>query len=52
MRAYAVVVTAPAFDHHLGLAQRVEDLAVQQLVAQAGVEGECREFRVGTALIR
>ena len=28
----------PAFDHHLGLAQRVEDLALQQLVAQAGVE--------------
>jgi hypothetical protein len=24
-------VTAPAFDHHLGLAQAVEDLAVQQM---------------------
>ena len=29
----------PAFDHDLGLAQRVEDLAFQRLVAQARVEG-------------
>ena len=31
-------MASPAFDHHLGLAERVEDLAVQQFVAQAGVE--------------
>jgi hypothetical protein len=31
-------VTAPAFDDDLGFAQRVEDLAVEQLIAQASVE--------------
>jgi len=31
-------VPPPAFDDDLGFAQRVEDLAVEQLVAQAGVE--------------
>src|ERR1043166_1037250 len=38
MRAHGIVVTAPAFDDDLGFAQRVEDLAVEQLVAQARVE--------------
>src|SRR5215218_9442783 len=38
VRAYAVVVAPPAFDNHLGLPKRVEDLALQQFVAQAGVE--------------
>ena len=33
-----IQVPAPALDHHLGLAQSMEDLAVQQLVARAGVE--------------
>ena len=33
-----VVVAPPAFDDDLGFAQRVEDLAVEQFVAQAGVE--------------
>jgi hypothetical protein len=36
--ANRIVVTAPALDDDLGLAQRVEDLTVEQLVAQAGVE--------------
>src|SRR5919199_6471483 len=36
--AYCVVVPPPALDHDLGLAQRVEDLAVEQLVAQPRVE--------------
>jgi hypothetical protein len=31
-------VAPPALDHDLGLAQAVEDLAVEQLVAQARVE--------------
>jgi hypothetical protein len=35
VRAYAVVVAPPAFDHDLGFTQRVKDLALQQFVAQA-----------------
>jgi hypothetical protein len=38
MWPYGVVVTAPAFDHQIGFAQTVEDLAIQQLVAQPGIE--------------
>src|SRR5215831_4567218 len=34
----ALVVASPALDDDLGLAQTVEDLAVEQLVAKAGVE--------------
>ena len=33
-----VVVASPALDDDLGLAQSVEDLAVEQLIAKAGVE--------------
>jgi NAD dependent epimerase/dehydratase family len=33
-----VVVASPALDDELGLAQSVEDLAVEQLIAKAGVE--------------
>ena len=33
-----VVVASPALDNDLGLAQAVEDLAVEQLIAKAGVE--------------
>jgi hypothetical protein len=33
-----VIVASPSFDQDLGLAQRVEDLPVQQFVAEAGVE--------------
>src|SRR5690349_70480 len=35
---YGIVVSAPAFDHDLGFPQAVEDLAIQQFVAQARVE--------------
>src|SRR5215207_6051813 len=38
VRANAVVVSAPALDHDLRLLQRVEDLAIQQLVAKPGIE--------------
>src|SRR5215204_4295243 len=38
MRPDCVVVTTPALDHDLGLPQRVEDLAIEKLVSQAGVE--------------
>ena len=38
MRPDSVVVTTPALDDDLGFAQRVEDLAVEQLVAQTRVE--------------
>ena len=34
MRTVAVVVPPPAFDHDLGLRQRVEDLAVEQLIPE------------------
>jgi hypothetical protein len=33
-----IVVASPALDDDLGLAQSVEDLAVEQLIAKAGVE--------------
>ena len=33
-----IVVTTPALDDDLRLAQRVEDLAVEQLVAQPRIE--------------
>ena len=38
VRADRVVVVPPAFDDDLGFLERVEDLAVEQLVAQLGVE--------------
>src|SRR6266568_8372409 len=38
MRANGIVVTAPTLDDDLGLPQRVEDLAIEQLVSQARVE--------------
>src|ERR1044072_917303 len=38
MRAHRVVVPSPALDDDLRLAQRVEDLAIEQLVAQPGIE--------------
>jgi hypothetical protein len=33
-------VASPALDDDLGLAQSVEDLAVEQLIAKAGVEAQ------------
>ena len=38
MGTFCAVVAAPTFNDNLGLAQAVEDLAVEQLVTQAGVE--------------
>jgi hypothetical protein len=38
MRALGVVVFPPVFDDDLGFAKRVEDLAIQQFVPEAGVE--------------
>jgi len=38
VRALGVVVPPPAFDDDLGLAQAVEDLAIQELVPELGVE--------------
>src|SRR3989440_1063320 len=38
MRPDRIVVASPALDDDLGLAQTVEDLAVEQLIAKAGVE--------------
>src|SRR5947208_3390441 len=38
MRPDGVVVPSPTLDDDLGLAQHVEDLAVEQLVAQARIE--------------
>ncbi len=35
---YRVVVATPAFDQDLSLAQRGEDLAIEQLIAETGVE--------------
>ena len=38
MRAHSVEVASPAFDHGPRLGEGVEDLAVEQFVAEAGVE--------------
>ena len=38
MRPYRVVVHSPLFDHHLGLPQRIEDLALQAFILQLAVE--------------
>jgi len=38
MRTHGVVMPAPAFHDDPGLLERVEDLAVEKLVAQTGVE--------------
>src|SRR3979411_96734 len=38
MRPHRVVVTTPAFNDDLSLPQRVEDLAIEQLVAQPGIK--------------
>jgi hypothetical protein len=38
VRLDSVVVAAPGFDQHLGLSEAVEDLAVEQLIAQRSVE--------------
>src|ERR1700730_19269533 len=38
MRPDGVVVPSPTLDDDLGLAQRVKDLAIEKLVAQARVE--------------
>src|SRR5579872_1629158 len=35
---FGVVVDAPAFRQHLRFLQRVEDLSVEKLIAQSGVE--------------
>src|SRR4051794_33692650 len=38
MRAGGVVVLPPALDYDLGLFERVEDLAIEQLIAKLAVE--------------
>ena len=38
MRPYRVVVPSPSFDHDLRLLERVEDFAIEQLIAQLAVE--------------
>jgi hypothetical protein len=38
VRSDGAVMAAPSLDQDLGLAQCLEDLAVQQLVAETGVE--------------
>jgi hypothetical protein len=38
MRPDSVVVSSPTLDDDLGLVQRVEDFAIEKLVAQARIE--------------
>jgi hypothetical protein len=38
MGSFGVVVVPPSFDNNLGFPQRVEDFAVQQLVAHSPIE--------------
>ena len=38
MRPNSIVVTAPTLDDDFGFPQRVEYLAIEQFIAQAGVE--------------
>src|SRR5262249_36386822 len=49
MRSDRVVVTPPAFDDDLCLAQCVEDLAVEQFVAQPGIKALDKPVLPGTA---
>src|SRR5918998_399959 len=51
VRAHRVVVPPPALDHDLRLAQAVEDLAVQQLVPEPGIEA-LDEAVIGAAVAR
>lgn len=39
MGPHGIVVTPPAFDHDPGLVERVEDFAIEQLIAQPRIEG-------------
>ena len=38
MRSLSVVVSAPLFDQDLCFPERIEDLPVEQLVPEAGIE--------------
>src|SRR3954451_2816336 len=49
MRAHAVVAASPVLDDDLRLAQRVEDLAIQQLVSKPGIEALDRAVLPGRA---
>src|SRR5271169_5746130 len=49
MRPYRVVVHSPLFDHHLGLLQRIEDLAIQAFISQLAVEAFTVPVLPGTA---
>jgi len=39
MRAHGIEMPAPGFDDDLSFLQRIEDLPVQELIAQSGIEG-------------
>src|ERR1039457_5822817 len=49
MRPYRVVVHSPLLDHHLGLFQRIEDLATQAFISQLAVEAFTVAVLPGTA---
>src|SRR5271169_4314989 len=49
MRPYRVVLHSPLFDHHLGLLQRIEDLALQAFISQLAVEALTVPVLPGTA---
>jgi hypothetical protein len=38
MWPHRIVMAAPALDHDLRLAERVEDFSIQQLVSESGIE--------------
>ncbi len=38
MRPHCFVVAAPALDHDLRLAERIEDFSIEQLVSQPGIK--------------
>jgi hypothetical protein len=49
MRSDGVVVSAPALDNDLSLSERVEDLAIEQFIAQASIEAFDEAVLPGTA---
>ena len=49
MRSDCVVVAAPALDHNLGLTEGVEDLVIEQLIAQTSIEAFDIAILPGTA---
>jgi hypothetical protein len=52
VRSFCVVVFSPCFNHDLRLTQAVEDLAIQELIAEPGVKAFAITVLPGAALVQ